>query len=95
MFELLALLIWIALTGAVGIGGYVYVKRFVERRFRFVDGVHKPWVPLVAGLGAGLLALPVVGIVPILTGGTAALFGLGVGLGVAAARKELKKLPGA
>lgn len=95
MFELLGLLIWIVLTGAAGIGGYVFVKRFVERRLRFVDAVHRPWVPMVAGVGAGALALPVVGFLPILGGGTAALFGLGVGLGVAAGRRELKRLPGA
>jgi hypothetical protein len=52
-------------------------------------------VPLIAGLGAGALAIPVVSILPILSGGTAALFGLGVGLGVAAGRRELKRLPGA
>lgn len=95
MFELLGLLIWIVVTGVVGIGGYVYVKRFVEGRLRFVDALHRPGVPLIAGLGAGALAIPVVTILPILTGGTAALFGLGVGLGVAAGRRELKRLPGA
>ncbi len=95
MFELLATLIWIILTGVAGAGGYVFVKRFVRRRLRFVDAIHRPWVPLAAGAGAALLAVPIVGLLPILGGATAAVFGLGVGLGVSAGRRELKRLPGA
>lgn len=95
MFEFLATLIWIVLTAAAGIGGYVFVKRFVRRRLRYVDVLDRPWVPLVAGVGATLLASPVVALLPILGVGTAAFFGLGVGLGVAAGRRELKRLPGA
>lgn len=94
MFDFLATFLWIVLTGVASILGYVWVKRFVRRRLRFVDAVHRPYVPLVAGLGAGVLALPLVGILPILTTGTALLFGLGVGMGVAAGRRELKRLPG-
>lgn len=95
MFEMLGVLIWIIFTGAAGVGGYVFMKRFVQRRLRFVDGVHRPWVPFAAGAGAALLAAPVAGVLPFLGGGSAALFGLGVGLGVSAGRRELKRLPGA
>lgn len=95
MIELLTALIWILATGGAAVGGYVFVKRFVRRRLRFVDGVHRPWIPLAAGLGAALLAVPVVALLPLLGAGTAALFGIGVGLGVSAGRRELRRLPGA
>jgi hypothetical protein len=94
MLELMATFLWILLTGVAAIGGYVGVKRFVRRRLRFVDALHRPFVPLLAGAGAFLLALPVVGLLPIVGGATAALFGIGVGAGIAAGRRELKRLPG-
>lgn len=95
MIELLTTLIWILITGGAAAGGYVFVKRFVRRRLRFVDAVHRPWVPLGVGVGAALLAVPIVAVLPVLGFGTAALFGLGVGLGAAAGRRELRRLPGA
>lgn len=95
MFEFLANFLWILLTGVATIGGYVFVKRFVNRRLRYVDALHRSYVPLMAGAGAALVAMPVVAVLPILSGGTAALFGVGVGLGVASGRRELKQLPGA
>lgn len=95
MMEFLATFLWIVLTGVAAIGGYVSVKRFVRRRLRFVDAVYRPYVPLLAGIGATLLAAPVVAVLPVLSGATALLFGIGVGAGVAAGRRELKRLPGA
>lgn len=95
MFGFLTTFLWILVTGVAAIGGYVGVKRFVRRRLRFVDAIYRPYVPLAAGAGAALLAVPVVALLPILSGTTALLFGVGVGAGVAAGRRELKKLPGA
>ena len=85
----------VVVAGVVSIGGYVTMKRFVRGRLRFVDGVHRRGVPLVAGvagLGVGLLvaAIP---IIPFVYAPTAILFGIGIGTGVAAGRRDIKRLP--
>ncbi|MFQ5689839.1 MAG: hypothetical protein ACE5HQ_06175 [Gemmatimonadota bacterium] len=95
MFGFLASFLWILLTGVASIGGFIAVKRFVRRRLRFVDALHKRHVPLISGLLAVIVASPFVAVLPILTGMSAVLFGAGVGAGVAAGRRELKRLPGA
>jgi hypothetical protein len=84
MFELIGA----AAAAAAGIAGYVTSKDFTRRRLRFVDAVHTPVAPVVAGVGAALLAAPVVAILPIVGAGTAILVGAGVGLGVRSAQKD-------
>jgi len=66
-------------------GGYVGARRFVRRRLRFVDAVQSPAAPIVAGVAAAAVALPVAR-VPVVTGATAVAFGVGVGTGVASGR---------
>jgi hypothetical protein len=53
-------LIWVGVTGAASIFGYIQSRRFVRRKLRFVDAVQKPVAPVVAGGTAALLAAPVV-----------------------------------
>ena len=92
MLEFIGDLLWTAVAGVASVGGYITMKRFVRGRLRFVDGVHRRGVPLVAGIagcGVGLLAA----ILPFVTPLTALLFGIGVGTGVAAGRREIKRLP--
>ncbi len=84
MFELLGTA---AAIGA-GIAGYVTSKDFTRRRLRFVDAVHRAPAPVIAGVGAALIAAPVVWLLPIVGAGTAILLGAGVGLGVRSAQKE-------
>jgi hypothetical protein len=69
-------------------GGFVGARKFVRRRLRYVDALHRPAIPLVAGAAAALIALPVAAL-PIITIGTALAFGVGVGTGVASGRKDL------
>lgn len=90
--ELLDLL-WSGTPGAGSIGGYVQTRRFVRRRLRFVDAAQKPVAPLLAGGAAALVAAPLAAL-PILTIGTAAAFGIGIGLGVRHGQKDVKRLPG-
>lgn len=94
MLETIALLLWIVLTGVAAIGGYIGVRRFVSRRLRYVEAVRRPLVPWAAGAGAALLAAPVVWLLPVVGAGTAVLFGIGVGGGVAAGRKDFPRLRG-
>jgi hypothetical protein len=55
-----------------------------------VDGAHKATTPLIAGIGAYLVALVAVGLLPIVGLGTAIAFGLSVAFGAAAGSREVK-----
>jgi len=75
--------------------GYAQARSFVTRRLRYVDAVHTAMAPLIAGVGAALIALPVVAFIPFIGAGTALSFGLAVGAGVAAGSREVRRrLPG-
>lgn len=87
MFELIGL---IATAGA-SIGGYLQSRRFVRRRLSFVDFVQKPAAAIAAGGAAAVVALPVVALLPLVGTGTAVLFGVGVGAGVAAGARDVRR----
>ena len=86
MFDLLR----IALVLAAALGGFILARRFVSRRLRFVDAVYSPFAPWIAGALAAVIATPVT-LLPLITGTTAALFGVGTGLGTASGVKALKR----
>ena len=87
MFGLLAF----ALSTAAAIIGFTQAKAFVSQRLRYVDAARSPFAPFVAGVGAALIALPIVALLPIIGAGSAIAFGLSVGLGVAAGNKEIRR----
>lgn len=89
MFSLLML----AAAGVATIAGYVKSRQYVRRRLRFVDAVQKPVAPVAAGVAAALVAAPVVWLLPVLGGGTALVFGAGIGLGVFHGARDVKRLP--
>lgn len=84
---------WIgfAATAAATIFGYLTARRFVENKLRYVDGVHTIKAPILAGVGAALVAAPIVWLLPFVGGGTAILFGAGVAFGVANGSREVRK----
>ncbi len=82
--------LYLALSVAAAIGGFVLARRFVQQRLRFVDGIRSPVAPFVAGLVAALIAWPAA-LLPLVTTGTAAIFGIGAGLGTASGIKALKR----
>lgn len=84
-------LITLAAATAAGFFGHIQSRVFVRNRLRFVEAVQRSRAPLVAGAAAGALAIPVVGFLPFVGLGTAALFGLGVGTGVAAGAGDIRR----
>ncbi|HVF40254.1 MAG TPA: hypothetical protein VM939_10165 [Gemmatimonadaceae bacterium] len=70
--------------------GYNTAKRFVRDRLRYVEGAHKPTTPIIAGVGAYLLAALVVAFLPIVGFGTAIAFALSVAAGAAAGSRDVK-----
>jgi hypothetical protein len=87
-------LIWLGVTGVGSIWGYLQSRRFVRNKLRFVDKAQTPVAPVLAGAAVALLAAPLVWVLPIVGGWTAALFGVGVGVGVRHGQKDVKRLPG-
>lgn len=79
MFEIIGL----AAGGAALVAGHIKSKQFVARRLRFTSFVENPALGLFAGVGAAILAAPLVALVPFVGAGTALAFGIGVGTGVA------------
>lgn len=78
MLELIAM----GIAGAVGVGGHVKSRAFVQRRLRYTDWVEKPGLGLAAGAVTAIVASPVVALLPLVGMGTALAAGLGVGTGV-------------
>lgn len=83
-------MITLAIAIAAAAFGYLQTRGFVRRRLAYVDAVHNGIAPLIAGAAAFVVALPVVGILPFVGGGTALLFGAGVGAGVASGSKATR-----
>jgi hypothetical protein len=77
------------ITLTAGAIGFMLARNFVRRRLRFVDGVHSPLAPLIAGAIATLVAWPAV-LLPFVTLGTAIVFGVGTGLGTASGARALR-----
>ena len=81
---------------AIGVAGFGYVKsrKFVRERLRFVDAVHKPAAPVIAGVGTALAIGAVVSLPFVPFGAAMAVItGVGIGAGVSRGAKDSKRLP--
>jgi hypothetical protein len=83
----------LATIGAVVVSAFAFIQSrlYVRRRLQFVDAVHSPAAPFIAGGLALALAAPIVWIVPFVGTGSALLFGLAVGFGVARGAGDVRK----
>ena len=84
-------LIGFAATAAATAAGYHQARQYVQRRLQYVDAVQGLRAPVIAGTAAALIATPVVAILPLVGAGTAVLFGVGVGAGVAAGARSIRR----
>jgi len=86
----------LALTVTVGSGilAFGFARGFVRRRLRFVDAIKSPVAPVLAAVGAAILVMPLT-MLPlvkiVITGVTAAVVGLGAGLGTRSGVKALQR----
>jgi len=95
MFHLFGSMLGLAIAVASSMFGYWQARNFTQNKLRFVDAVQRTGVPFLAGIGAALVAMPIVWILPLVGTGTALLFGLGVALGVSAGARDIRKRLGA
>ena len=79
-----------AAAGGIG-AGYVKVRSFVRDRLRFVDAIHDKRAHVAAGVVATLAAGPIVWLLPVIGGGTALAFGVGVGLAISHGSKDVQR----
>jgi hypothetical protein len=86
VLELIALIATVSAT----VFGYIRARSFVQRRLVFVDAIQMSGAPLIAGIGAAILATPIAWAIPLIGSGTALLFGAGIGAGVAAGRRGIR-----
>ncbi|TDJ55926.1 MAG: hypothetical protein E2O47_03280 [Gemmatimonadetes bacterium] len=80
----------VMIVAAVAMVGFVIAKTFVRRRLRFVDAIYSPLAPLTVGVLMAVLAWPLA-ILPIITGTTTVIFGIGAGMGTASGVRALKR----
>jgi hypothetical protein len=78
---------------AAGLVGYLLARNFVARRLRFVDAIHAPWAPLLAGIAAFMIAWPLA-LLPVLSAAPAVVFGLGIALGTARGARMVRRADG-
>ena len=78
------------IVAVVAMAGFVIAKTFVRRRLRFVDAIYSPFAPLTVGVLMAAVAWPLA-ILPIITGTTTVIFGIGAGLGTASGVRALKR----
>lgn len=83
-------LVRVALVVAAALFGFAVARRYVRTRLRFVDSVRSPLAPWIAGLIMAVVASPLA-LLPLVTGVTTTLFGVGAGLGTASGVKALKR----
>lgn len=83
-------LIGLAITVIATTLGHKYARELVSRRLRYVPAAQSSKAPIIAGVGAALVAIPLVALLPIVGIGTAICFGLAVGMGAAAGARDVK-----
>jgi len=73
-----------------GVLAFGFARGFVRRRLRFVDAARSPLTPFIAG-GLGLLVAAPFTLLPLITGATVAVVGLGAGLGARSGAVALRR----
>lgn len=90
MFETVFGLVAIAIMVVGGVMAFGFARGFVRRRLRFVDAARSPLTPFVAG-GIGLLIAAPFTLLPLISGATVAVVGLGAGLGAKSGVTALRR----
>jgi hypothetical protein len=71
--------------------GYIQARVFTRNRLKYVDAAQTGIAPVVAGAGAAVLGGLAAAFLPFVGAGTAILFGLGVGAGVASGQGDVRR----
>ncbi len=91
MIELLSGFVTTVAAVAVAGVGYMQSRGFVSKRLRYVEQAQNPVAPVVAGVAATAVAVPVVAVLPFIGLGTAIVFGLAVAFGTRSGVKSFDR----
>ena len=83
-------LIIVGASMAAAAFGFLQARVFTRKKLAFVDAAQSGAAPVIAGVGAAVLGALILAFIPFFGGGTALLFGLGVGAGVASGQSDIK-----
>ena len=86
-------MIELLIAGFAGIYGHIKSRKFVGQRLSYTTIVEKPALGLWAGVGATVLAAPLVAVLPFVGPPTAIVIGAAVGTGVALGVKDTEEPP--
>lgn len=83
----------ITLAATLGIAalGFLQTREFVRKRLTYVDSALTAKAPIIAGVGATLVALLIVPLVPFIGGGAALAFGIAVAAGVVSGQRAIRR----
>lgn len=84
-------IITLAATFGVAALGFLQTREFVRKRLTYVDSALTAKAPIIAGVGATVLALPVVALVPFVGVGAALVFGIAVAAGVISGQRAIRR----
>lgn len=89
MFSTLWNILALAVAVGAGVLAFGFVRGFIRNRLRYVDAARSSLVPWIAG-GLGLLVSAPFTLLPLVSGTTVAVVGLGAGLGARSAVAALR-----
>jgi hypothetical protein len=84
------MLLAIVASFALSYAGFNMARNFVRNRLRFVEAAQRASAPILAAVGAFVVASPVTWILPLVGAGTALAFGVSVGFGVASGQRDIR-----
>jgi hypothetical protein len=90
MLGAIGALITLGVATAATAYGYIQARVFTRKKLAFVDAAQTGAAPVIAGVGAMLIGGVVAAFLPFVGAGTALLFGVGVGAGVASGQSDIK-----
>ena len=79
------------ISTALAMLAYTQTRGFVTRRLRYVDAIQNALAPILAGIAAAAIAVPITALVPFIGLGTALSIGFAVGAGVAAGARDVRR----
>ncbi|HEX8243154.1 MAG TPA: hypothetical protein VF541_06655 [Longimicrobium sp.] len=90
MFGAIGGMIALGVATAATVYGYFQARIFTRKKLAFVDAAQSGAAPVIAGVGAAAVGGLVAAFLPFVGAGTAILFGIGVGAGVAGGQSDIK-----
>jgi hypothetical protein len=90
MFGEIGMLITLSAATVATAYGYIQARVFTRKKLQFVESAQSGVAPVIAGVGAAVVGAVIALFLPFVGAGTALLFGMGVGAGVASGQSDIK-----